>query len=162
MTEIADAPPQGEHHQPRTLSLYLPGSCEQLVDELRTAFVQIAPGTQVLAARVAMTGTLAAEVLAGAPADVVLSANEAYLAQLHVAGLVPRPVPFARNRLAIFVRPDASDRVHALDDLTRDDVRTLVFPAANDPGGAYTVELFARAGLTERMADQQAKGQLIV
>src|SRR5262249_54689682 len=112
--------------------------------------------------RVAMTGALAAEVLAGAPADVVLSATEAYLKQLHDAGLVPRPAPFARNRLAILVRSGATDRVHSLDDLTRDDVRRLVFPAANDPCGAYTVELFARAGLAERMAEQRAQERLIV
>jgi molybdate transport system substrate-binding protein len=146
----------------RPLSLYLPGSCAQFIDELGAAFARIVPAAKVEATRVSMTGIIAAEVLAGALADVFLSANESYIDQLRDAGLVPTPFRFARNRLAIFVRPGAEDRVTSLEDLTRDDVRVLVFPADDDPGGAYTVELFARAGYTETMAKKRESGTLTI
>src|SRR5262249_46791110 len=39
---------------------------------------------------------------------------------------------------------------------------TMVMPPHDDPCGAYTVELFARAGMTEAMEVQRQAGRMIV
>jgi molybdate transport system substrate-binding protein len=145
-----------------SLSLYMAGSCAQLIDDLRAPYAQVMPGVELVSARVAMTGTIAAEVLAGAPADVFLSANRDYANQLHAAGLMPEPVHFAGNRLALLVSPGSTEKVRGLDDLARDDVTTLVMPPHDDPCGAYTAALFERAGLSVRMQEQERAGRLIV
>lgn len=146
----------------RPLSIYMAGSCAQLIDDLRAPFARIAPGTELVSARVGMTGTVVAEILGGAPADAMLSANRAYMDQLQAAGLAPNPVRFAGNRLALFVSPNAVEKVHGLADLTRPDVTTVVMPPDDDPCGAYTAALFARMGMNAALDEQRRSGRLIV
>ena len=92
---------------------------------------------------------LVAQVEAGAPADVVATADEVAMDRLVGAGLVEAPRIFARNRLAIAVQPGNPQRVLALADLARPGLRVaLADPAV--PAGRYAVQVLERAGVTVR------------
>jgi molybdate transport system substrate-binding protein len=65
------------------------------------------------------SSTLARQVQAGAPADVLAGADEASMAPVAAAGLVSTPAVFARNRLAILVARGNPHRVRSLADLDR-------------------------------------------
>src|SRR5205085_10391239 len=69
---------------------------------------------------------LVAQIQAGAPADVVATADEATMQRLVAAGLVEAPVVFARNRLTIAVRPGNPKRITGLADLGRPDVNLVL------------------------------------
>jgi molybdate transport system substrate-binding protein len=86
---------------------------------------------------------LAAQVKQGAKADVFASADTEYPADLHRAGLVEKPVVFARNRLVIVAPKDG--KVRALDDLARPGTK-IVIGDPSVPVGAYTHEVLS--GLT--------------
>lgn len=92
---------------------------------------------------------LAAQIRQGAPADVFASADTAYPARLHRAGLVERPVVFAANELVLAV--PAGSPVASLADLARPGTRIVV----GDPGvpvGQYTRAVLARLPGRERRA----------
>lgn len=85
---------------------------------------------------------LAAQVRAGADADVLLLADPAVAAALHEEGHASAPVAVATNGLAIVVAADAE--VTSLADLARPDLR-VVLADETVPLGAYTREGLARA-----------------
>ena len=92
---------------------------------------------------------LVAQVEAGAPADVVATADPAAMARLVRAGLVDEPTDFARNRLAIAVAPGNPRRITGLHDLARDGLRiVLADPAV--PAGRYARHVLERAGVRVR------------
>ena len=79
---------------------------------LSEAFTEIAaryerghPGTEV-ALELAASSTLAAQVRAGAPFDVLATADERTMAEVWRAEFVEQPVTFATNRLVVIVPAD--------------------------------------------------------
>lgn len=114
---------------------------------LTEAFAGFAPGTATYS--FAGSQQLVAQVEAGAPADVVATADEVAMDRLVRAGLVEQPRIFARNRLAIAVRPGNPERVGGLADLARPGLRVaLADPAV--PAGRYAAQVLDRAGVTVR------------
>ena len=91
--------------------------------------------------------TLAAQIRAGAPADVFASANTALPRQLHAAGLLTKPVVFTRNALVLVVPRKNPAHIHSPRDLARPGV-TLVVAGPTVPVGAYTARVLARLGLS--------------
>ena len=92
---------------------------------------------------------LVAQVEAGAPADVVATADETAMERLVRAGLVEAPRIFARNRLAIAVARGNPQRVGGLADLGRPGLRVaLADPSV--PAGRYAAQVLERAGVTVR------------
>jgi molybdate transport system substrate-binding protein len=92
---------------------------------------------------------LAAQIRAGAPADVFASADVEYPARLHREGLVERPRVFARNRLVIVAAPGAA--VRSLADLTRPGT-SIVVGDRSVPVGAYTNTVLGRLPAPTRRA----------
>jgi molybdate transport system substrate-binding protein len=84
---------------------------------------------------------LAAQIREGAPADVFAAADTDYPDALYRAGLVERPVVFARNRLVIAVRPDST--IRSVADLARPGVK-LVIGSREVPIGAYSRKVLGR------------------
>lgn len=82
---------------------------------------------------------LVAQVEAGAPAHVVLTADEATARRLPVPS-----TPFARTGLAVVVAPGNPGGVHSVADLAR--VRT-VLAASGVPLGTYSAEVLRKAGV---------------
>lgn len=84
---------------------------------------------------------LAAQVRAGAPVDVLLSADPAISQQLASTGLAGPPLPIARNGLAVVAVPGRG--IDGPSDLAREELRVIL---ADDPVplGRYTREALQR------------------
>ncbi|HEV7888798.1 MAG TPA: molybdate ABC transporter substrate-binding protein [Acidimicrobiales bacterium] len=87
---------------------------------------------------------LAAQVQAGAPADVIITADTTTMAAL--GPLVDRPVAVAENSLAIAVRPGNPKVVRGLADLAQAGL-TLVLADPTVPAGRYAKQALDRAGV---------------
>jgi molybdate transport system substrate-binding protein len=143
------------------LRLFLPGAFAGLPDDLRTAFATVAPEGDLWFHAFVPSGILASEILAGAVADVAVSANPRFMTDLWQEGLVPALRVLAGNRLCVIVRSNAGKDVVSLDDLTRDDVRVVTPQSVTDPCGQYVAEMFERAGIADVMRRKQETGTLI-
>jgi molybdate transport system substrate-binding protein len=92
---------------------------------------------------------LAAQVEAGAPADVVVTADTATMDRLVRAGRVDPPATVAHNSLAIAVRPGNPKGVRGLEDLARPDL-TVVLADPAVPAGKYATQALAAAHVEVR------------
>lgn len=91
------------------------------------------------------SATLARQAVAGAPADVLATADGRTMATAADGGaLAAEPRVFASNTLVLVVPPDAADRVGSLDDLAGTDLVVCV-PSA--PCGALAARLLDRDGV---------------
>lgn len=142
------------------LRLYIPGSIAPVMAAIEQAAAALVPPIILSFDRVAPSGKLAEEILAGAPADVMISADAGYLEQLHRAGLVSRPLPLAGNALCLIVRPERETA--GLPDLARAGVRVAVFQHKDDPCGQYTRQMIARAGIETAFAEKERRSEVIV
>lgn len=118
---------------------------------LQTTFTQLGdlmearhPGLTVTVSFGA-SSTLAQQALAGAPADVLATADTATMAT--AAAATDAPVLFARNELEIAVPPGNPAGVTGLADLA-DPSLTIALCAPEVPCGAAAVRAFHAAGLT--------------
>lgn len=89
---------------------------------------------------------LAQNLIDGAPADVVATADTPTMQRLVHAGLVDSPRIFARNALEIAVAPGNPKHIRILRDLARADV-TVVLADPSVPAGKYADEILAHAGV---------------
>lgn len=93
------------------------------------------------------SGTLVEQIMAGAPADVIATANTTTMQRLVDAGLVDEPKVFARNQLGILVAPGKPKKVSGLADLARSDL--LVVLCGDDvPAGRYAAKALSSAGVS--------------
>ena len=89
---------------------------------------------------------LVAQIQAGAPADVVATADEANMQKLVAANLVETPTDFAKNRLEIVVAPGNPRSVKALSDLSRADLK-VVLEDPSVPAGKYGRQALDKQGV---------------
>ena len=114
--------------------------------QLASTFHAFHPGTTT-AFNFGSSGALATQIQQGAPADVFASASPDDMARVERAGDISRkPVIFARNQLAIVVKPGNPLRIHSLADLTKARVVALCVNTA--PCGATARLALAKAGVT--------------
>jgi molybdate transport system substrate-binding protein len=93
------------------------------------------------------SGTLARQILDGAPVDVYASADEADMTELTDADLVAgEPTVFARNQLAIVTKPGNPLGIAGLADLADAGVVALCDQGA--PCGRFAAQVLADAGVT--------------
>ena len=97
---------------------------------------------------------LVAQILNGAPADVVATASTATMKTLSDAGLVEPSQTFARNQLEILVQPGNPKHVATIADLARTDI-TFVTEADTVPAGKYTAQMLQAAGITAHPVSQE-------
>ncbi len=118
---------------------------------LDPAFGRLAEAAPGLRVTVSFAGSarLAAQVEAGAPADVVATADAVSMAELVGAGLVEAPQDFATNRLTIAVPPGNPKGVRGLADLSRADLQ-VVLADPSVPAGRYGRHALERAGVAVR------------
>jgi molybdate transport system substrate-binding protein len=90
---------------------------------------------------------IVAQVLAGAPADAVATADEASMQKLVAAKTVDAPRILARNRLEIAVRPGNPSHIAGLADLARPGLR-VVLADPSVPAGNYSRQALRRAGVS--------------
>ena len=124
--------------------------------ELGTAFEAAHPGTTI-SFNFDSSGALATQIESGAPADVFASADSSTMARLADAGLLAGdPVVFARNRLAIVVKPGNPEDIGSLADLAAAGVVALCADTA--PCGKYADQVLAEAGV-DLPDDRITRGQ---
>ncbi|MDQ3693984.1 MAG: molybdate ABC transporter substrate-binding protein [Chloroflexota bacterium] len=145
----------------RPLTIFAPGSIAPVRDALRQGFASIAPTTALRFHPPAYSGLLAAEIQQGAPADVFISANPRYMADLHRRGLVPRPAILARNALCLVVRAGAAGEVSHPRDVLQPGRRLLIPPAAHDPLGEYIEAMLANQGYADLLAAKRSRGEVV-
>lgn len=137
----------------RTLTVLAAASLRDVFTQLADDFEAEHEGVTV-ALSFAGSSDLADQVLAGAPADVLASADERTMDRVVEAGDATDPVPFATNTLTVVTPPDNPAGVEGLADLGRDDVRVVVC-APQVPCGAATDAVEAAAGVTiHRMSEE--------
>lgn len=88
---------------------------------------------------------LVAQIQAGAPADVVATADEANMQKLVAANLVDAPRDFAKNLLEIVVASGNPKKITGLADLARTDLK-VVLEDPSVPAGKYGRQALDKAG----------------
>ena len=131
-----------------SITVLAAASLEEPFTELGRRFEEQHPGTTVRFGFDA-SSILARQVRAGAPADVLATADEPSMAPVAEAGVVSTPTVFARNRLAILVAAGNPRGVGGLADLGRPDL-DLVLCAPEVPCGRLAGEVLDRAGVSAR------------
>lgn len=119
------------------LTVYAATSLTDAFEALQAAFVDANPEAQIRL-NFANSATLAAQILAGAGADVFASANELQMEKVIEGGSVDEAEVeiFAHNRLILIVPADNPAELQALEDLARKRV-LLVLAAPGTPIRAY-------------------------
>jgi molybdate transport system substrate-binding protein len=90
--------------------------------------------------------TLVTQVINGAPADVIATANTTTMAQLVAKGLVDTPVKFCQNKLEIIVAPGNPKSIKTLADLANPGV-AVVLGDPSVPVGSYAKDALTKAGV---------------
>lgn len=95
----------------------------------------------------ASSGAIVTQVLSGAPADVVAFADLSSMDRLVSSGNVAvAPTVFARNSMAIVVKPGNPLQVNSLADLT--EVGVVALCVATAPCGSYAATVLKRSGVS--------------
>lgn len=134
----------------RTLMVSAAASLTDVFADLREGFVAEHPDVDVQF-NFGSSASLAAQVRAGAPVDVVAFADTATMDSLAEAGeLRGTPEVFARNRMVVVTRTGNPDGVRSLKDLERVGFVALCVPTA--PCGKYAQRMLDTAHVKLRAA----------
>ncbi|WP_216210055.1 molybdate ABC transporter substrate-binding protein [Amycolatopsis aidingensis] len=138
----------------RTVTVFAAASLTESFGALAEEFEAEHPRVRV---RLNLAGSsrLAQQIVAGAPADVFASANEATMRTVTEAGRAEHePRVFATNELAIAVAPGNPHGITSFADLARDEL-TVVVCAPQVPCGAATERVERASGVTLRPASEE-------
>jgi molybdenum ABC transporter molybdate-binding protein len=125
-------------------------SLEEVLGQLLTDYAQERPGVRVRAVYGA-SDELADQILAGAPADLLLTADARQAERLrrHEALESDAPTPLAENTLAVVGRTDAAPAVRRPADLAGPAVRRIALGEPSSPLGGYSRAYLDELGLYE-------------
>lgn len=135
-----------------TVTVFAAASLTESMSELGRAFEATRPGVTVQTS-FAGSQTLVAQVQQGAPADLVVTADEASLAQL-ADELDGPPEIVARNALSIVVEPGNAEQVRTLADLGRPGL-AVVLAGPDVPVGASARAALNSAGVQVRPVSEE-------
>lgn len=128
------------------LVVFAASSLTDVVDELAAEFELANPDVEVVV-NTGGSSSLVAQLLDGADADVLLTADTATMERVVDAdAAVGEPVVFARNQLVIAVEAGNPSGIEGLADLARDDL-VVVLAAPDVPAGSYAAEALACAAV---------------
>jgi len=137
------------------VTVYAAASLNQAFAELGTAFTAANPGATVTFS-LAGSQQLAAQIVEGAPADVLAAADQRQMDVVREAGLIDGTVEvFTANVLEIAVEPGNPLGVRDVADLA-DPGLAVVLAAEEVPAGRYARELLADAGVAVTPASLEA------
>lgn len=115
--------------------------------EIAEAYEQGHPGAEVVL-ELAASSTLAAQVRAGAPFDVLATADERTMAEAWRMGHVEDPTALATNTLVVIVPSEDPAGVRGVEDLARPGV-DVVLAQRDVPAGAYARRALEALGIAE-------------
>jgi len=128
-----------------TVTVFAAASLTEAFQDTQSALKTTAPGI-TLTYSFGGSGALVTQVLQGAPADVIATADLDTMKKLTDAGVVEAPALFARNKLEILVAPGNPKHIAALSDLARRDIR-FVTEEDTVPAGKYAKQALTAAGV---------------
>ena len=128
------------------ITVFAASSLQQVFTTLGKEFQAAHPGAKV-SFNFSGSGTLAASITAGAPADVFAAASDATMATVTKAGdNASAPVTFTKNILEIATAPGNPKHITSLADLTKPGIKVALC-AATEPCGAAAVIALKDAGV---------------
>lgn len=145
-TSEATSTSAGSGSQQGQLTVFAAASLASPFDRIADGFEATSPGTEVTISY-AGSSDLVSQLTAGAPADVLATADERTMRQATDQGLVPDPTVFATNELAILVAPGNPLGIVGARDLAHPAV-SLVVCAPQVPCGAATERTLTAADIT--------------
>ncbi|WP_253182122.1 molybdate ABC transporter substrate-binding protein [Cellulosimicrobium cellulans] len=153
-TTGAGGDPASSGTEERTLTVLAAASLRDVFTQLAADFEAEHEGVTV-ALSSAGSSDLADQVLAGAPADVLATADERTMERVVEAGDASDPVVFATNTLTVVTPPGNPAGIDGLADLERADVRVVVC-APQVPCGAATDAIEGAAGVAIHRVSEEA------
>ena len=129
-----------------SLTVFAAASLTAPFNDAKTRLVAGNPGFS-LTYSYAGSQQLVAQISAGAPADVVATADQESMARLVADGLVGPSTDFARNSLQIAVAPRNPKAITHLGDLARPGLKVVLADPAV-PAGRYARQALDKAGVT--------------
>lgn len=135
-------------------------SLEPVFSELAAEFAREHREYSLAAPTFDGSALLATQIMAGAPVDVFMSADQRTMRQVEDGGLLDAPpLPFATNALVIAVAPGNPLRIQSLDDLDEPDevgvLPVVVLCAAEVPCGSSAQMLLDRDRVVLRAASEE-------
>jgi molybdate transport system substrate-binding protein len=147
------APVSGTPALSGTINVFAAASLKEAFTKLGQQFEAAHPGTKVIFNFGPSSG-LAAQITAGAPADVFASAGTKNMDEVIRAGAAASPTDFAGNVMEIAVPPDNPAKVTQLTDLARPTVKVALCQKAV-PCGVTAAKVFTKAKLTVTPVTQE-------
>ena len=130
---------------PHDVTVLAAASLSEAFTEIAAAYETAHPGAEV-ALELAASSTLVAQVRAGAPFDLLATADERTMAEAWRGELVERPTALATNRMVVIAGDDDSAGVRTVEDLARPGTR-VVLAQRDVPAGAYARRALAGLGI---------------
>lgn len=146
---------QGGSAAPASLMLLAAASTTDAVEEIAGSFTK-ETGIPVQVS-IGPSNGLAQQVIAGAPADVFVSASQKWADALRQAELTREIRPLLANRLVLIVPAGNPGGVKSPDDLLSDRVQRIALTGENTPAGTYSDAALRSLGLLEQL---QAAGKI--
>lgn len=109
----------------------------------------------------AASSTLANQIIAGAPADLFLSASQQWADEVQQKDLAEKSVRLLTNKLVIVVPKGNPAQVRSPADLLSDKVKKIALAGEKVPAGIYADQALAKLGLREKLNESLkiARGQ---
>ncbi|MGM7647197.1 molybdate ABC transporter substrate-binding protein [Nocardia sp. JW2] len=137
-----------------TLTVFAAASLKKVFTELEDDFETANPGVDVQFS-FAGSSDLAAQLQAGAPADVFASADQPTMDKVIADGRIATARPFATNVLTIVTAPGNPKGINRFRDLARDGLSVVVC-APQVPCGRATQKVAAAAQVTVRPVSEES------
>ncbi len=127
----------------QVLAVFAASSLTEVIGDLEGGFEEMHPELDIRGS-FAGSQVLRLQIEQGAPADVLVSANEEHVRALLDSGLVSESRVVAHTELVLVVPSDNPAGIRSFEDLPR--ARRVVMATREVPAGAYAHELLERAG----------------
>lgn len=139
----------------RTITILAAASLTDAIEEVADAWTQ--QSGNVVRISVGPSNALAQQILAGAPADVYLSANEKWADVLVEQDRVEKQVPLLSNRLVWIVPQTNHAGIANPDEITTKATR-IALAGENVPAGIYADQALRAAGLLDQLTGRIVRG----
>jgi molybdate transport system substrate-binding protein len=137
----------------RPVIVSVAASTKELIDRLVAEFTA-ATGTEVKV-NAGPSNALAAQILAGAPADLFLSANQQWADEIAKADKAAASARLLTNRLVIVVPESNPGEVHEPQDLMSEKVTKIALAGEKVPAGMYAEQALTKLELFEPLTAAQ-------
>ncbi len=141
----AGCDPAAGESAPRVIHVLAAASTTDVIGEIARAFERRHPGTRVDICTGSSNG-LAQQILAGAPADVFLSANRQWADAVADHGLASDTVDLLGNQLVLIVPEGNPAGIATIHDLNRTGVTRVAIADDQVPAGIYAQQTLQRFG----------------